>query len=220
VRVARLTLVIAAGGALLLTAGWLEADTLVLRNGDRVDGTLLAVSTETVEFREKGFLGMGSVRRFDRDDVERIELDRRDRGRDFDRDRGRDSDFDRGQGRRGVARERSLDVAANVAWTDTGVEVRRGDEVTFEVSGKISWGPGRRDDAGGESGNHYNAGRPMPNRPGGALIAKIGHNSNDYFFVGKEPGPIRMPSSGRLFLGINDDYLPDNGGGFRVSISY
>jgi hypothetical protein len=213
-------MVAATCGSLILSAGWLAADTLVLRNGDSVQGTLLAVSAETVEFRERGFLGMGSVRRFDRDEVERIELDRRDRGRDLDRDRGRDSAFDRGETRRGVARERSLDVAANVAWTDTGVEVRRGDEVTFEASGKITWGPGRRDDAGGEGGDHYNAGRPIPRRPGGALIGKIGRNSNDYFFIGKEQGSIRMPSSGRLFLGINDDYLPDNGGGFRVSISY
>ena len=215
-RVARLMLVTAACGSLLLAAGWLAADTLVLRNGDRVEGTLVAVDMEKVEFQERGNFGRAQLRRFDRDDIDRIELDRRERDRGVDRGR----DYERGDARRGVARERSIDVAANVAWTDTGVEVRRGDEVTIEASGKITWGPGRRDDAGGEGGNHYNAGRPMPNRPGGALIAKIGRNSNDYFFVGNEQGPIRMPSSGRLFLGINDDYLPDNGGGFRVSIAY
>jgi hypothetical protein len=214
------------GLLLLLSATWLTADTLVMRSGDRVNGTLLAVNSTTVEFRERGLFGMGSVRHYDLGDVERIELDRRDRegdrGRDYDRDRGRGSDsgYERDRARPRGNRERDVDVAANVAWTDTGVEVRRGDEVTFEASGKITWGKDRRDDADGESGNHYNANRPIPRRPGGALIAKIGRDSNDYFFIGKATEPIRMPSSGRLFLGINDDYLPDNSGGFRVNIVY
>jgi hypothetical protein len=56
-----------------------------------------------------------------------------------------------------------------------------------------------------------NPNRPMPNRPGAALIGRVGNNA-DYFFIGGDNGPIRMRSSGRLFLGLNDDVLEDNTG--------
>ncbi len=188
-----------------------------------------------IEFREQGLFGGGQVRRFERDDVSGIELTRavrrdrdretdrgRDADRDRDRDRGRASDRDEtsATGRPAGMREREVRVHGATAWTDTGIEVRGGREVYFEASGEVRWGKDRRDDAGGEGGNHYNANRPMPRRPGGALIGKIGSNSNDYFLIGKEQGPIRMPASGRLFLGINDDFLADNGGAFSVMVYY
>jgi hypothetical protein len=40
------------------------------------------------------------------------------------------------------------------------------------------------------------------------------------FFIGDEKGPIRMRESGRLSLGVNDDYLQDNSGSFRITIYY
>ena len=46
---------------------------------------------------------------------------------------------------------------------------------------------------------------------------KIG---NDLFFIGDDSGPIRLRSSGRLYLGINDDVLTDNSGNFRVVVYY
>jgi hypothetical protein len=57
----------------------------------------------------------------------------------------------------------------------------------------------------------------MPNRPGAALIGRIG---GDVFFIGDERGPIRVRNSGRLELGINDDFLDDNSGSFRVTVFY
>ena len=40
------------------------------------------------------------------------------------------------------------------------------------------------------------------------------------FYIGNDNGPIRVRSSGRLFLGVNDDYLQDNSGNFRVVVYY
>ena len=74
------------------------------------------------------------------------------------------------------------------------------------------------DGPAGEGRNHYNASRPIPGRPGGALIGRIGNG--DPFFIGDERGPIRMPDSGRLMLGVNDDYLQDNSGSWRVTVYY
>jgi hypothetical protein len=91
--------------------------------------------------------------------------------------------------------------------------------VYFESVGEIRWGPNRRAGPGGEQNSPNNAARPIPNRPGASLIGRVS-DANDYFFVGNDSGAIRMRSSGRLFLGINDDNLEDNTGYFRVIVYY
>ena len=193
--------------ALVSAAALATADTLVLRDGETIEGRLVGADRDTIEFRTGRW--SGRVRSFDREDVERIEFDGGRRRGDRNEDRGRP---------RGM-REKTVTASAHDPWTDTGVDVRRRMEIYFDAKGKVHWGPGRRDDAGGESGSHKNPGRPMPNRPGAALIGKVGRNGAP-FLIGKEEGPFRMRSSGRLYLGINDDHLQDNSGGFRVTVFY
>ena len=101
-------------------------------------------------------------------------------------------------------RERTIAVEAARPWTDTGIELRRDQEVRFRASGKVRWGPSRSDGPGGESGNHYNAGRPLPDRPAASLIGRLG-DGDDVFFIGSDQGPIRARDGGRLDLGVNDD---------------
>jgi hypothetical protein len=116
-------------------------------------------------------------------------------------------------------RERSITVDARSAWTDAGVDVRAGQELSFAATGEVRWGPNRRDGAAGERDSPYNRTRPMPDRNAAALIGKIGENG-DPFFIGGDRAPIRVRGSGRLFLGINDDFLGDNSGTLRVVIAY
>ena len=59
----------------------------------------------------------------------------------------------------------------------------------------------------------------MPNRAGASLIGRVGE-SQDLFFIGDDREGIRMRSSGRLYVGINDDNLQDNTGYFRVIVYY
>jgi hypothetical protein len=195
----RALVLLVAAGALATTT---LADTLVLRSGRRVEGDLIGVRGGTVEFAEEG----GSSRRYDRSDVARIELNT-----------SRYDDGRRG-GRPSGLRERYTGVDAATPWNDTGVDVRSGMHVYFDASGRVRWGPDRQHGPGGEGGNRYNANRPLPGRPGGALIGRIGDSGP--FFIGDEKGPIRMRESGRLHLGVNDDYLQDNSGSFRVTIYY
>jgi hypothetical protein len=115
-------------------------------------------------------------------------------------------------------RERQVNVTARESWTDTGVDVRAGQSVYFQASGETRWGPNRRDGAAGERNSPYNAGRPLPDRPAAALIGRIGEK--DLIFIGGDMGPYRVRSSGRLYLGINDDFLQDNTGSLRVTVSY
>jgi hypothetical protein len=198
--------------AFLLVLGfslsWVSADTLVLRDGRRVEGTLVGVRGDSIEFEERGWIAR--VRRYHRADVRRIEIDE-------DEDEGQSIGWD-DRSTRGM-RERTVSVAASTAWTDTGIDVRRGQEVRFRASGKVRWGADRNDGPRGEGGNHYNANRPIPDRPGAALIGRIGEGQ-DVFFIGDDDGPIRVRGKGRLYLGINDDYLQDNQGSFRVIVYY
>ena len=191
----------------------LQADVLVLRNGSRVQGELVSVRGGVIEFEEqRGFGGRRTIR-VDRDEVVRIELDGR-----FG---GGDGGFSNGGvgGRPPGLRERSVTVGSTAQWNDTGIDVRAGQTIFFEASGNVRWGRDRRDGPEGESGSPNNPNRPIPNRPAAGLIGRIGGGS-DFFFIGDEQGPIRVRSSGRLYLGINDDYLQDNSGNFRVIVYY
>ena len=188
----------------------LVADTLVMRDGRRVSGTLVSVRDDTIEFDERRGYGGERRLRLDRRDVARVEFDD-----------GWSGGGGGGGGRPpGGLRERTVIVQARQAWTDTGIDVRRGQQVYLNASGEIRWGTGgRKDGPEGEKNSPFNQGRPIPNRPAGALIGRVG-DSDAPFFAGSDRGPYEMRGSGRLYLGVNDDYLQDNSGTFRVVVSY
>jgi hypothetical protein len=198
----------------------LQADTLVLRDGRRVQGQLVAVRDDVVEFDgQRGLFGRERMR-IDRSDVLRIEFDD-ESGRDrFERDDRSDrGSRDRNAGRPSGLRERDVLVNAAQPWTDAGVSLRPGQTIYVEASGRVRWGPGRQDGPAGERNSPRNAGRPIPGRPAGALIGRVGEG-NDYFFIGDDTGPLRVRGAGRLYLGINDDFLQDNSGSFRARVYY
>ena len=190
----------------------LRADTLVLKDGRRVDGDLIAVDDGVIEF--DGRRGQGGRERLtiDRVDVSRIELEES-LGAQNARTTTTPSSRPAGM------RERDVTVDATVRWNDTGIDVGAGQTLYFAATDRIRWGPGRRDGPDGEHNSPNNPARPMPNQRAGALIGRIGE-SRDSFIIGSDRGPIRMRSSGRLFLSVNDDQLQDNAGSFRVKVFY
>ncbi len=187
----------------------LQADTLILRNGSRVQGELVAVRNGTIEFEERRSFGSSRTLRFGRDEVARIEIE--------DYRNNSSSDFPNGNGRPSGMREKQFIVSGDVDWNDTGLDVRAGQSVYFEATGQVRWGKDRRDGPAGERNSPSNPNRPMGNRNAAALIGRIG---NDMFFIGDDTGPVRIRNSGRLQLGINDDVLTDNSGNFRVVVYY
>jgi hypothetical protein len=212
--------VLFAAGLVIVTALGASADTLVLRDGRRVDGDLVAIRDGVIEFEARGGFGRRERIRIDRDEVVRIEFERVDRDRfDRDRDRDRDRDDDRRPGRPSGLREREVSVDSWVAWKDTGIEVRAGQTMYFSATGRVRWGPNRQDGPEGERNSPRNERRPIPTRPAAGLIGRVG-SGDEYFFIGDDQGAIRMRSSGRLFLGVNDDFLQDNTGSFRVMVYY
>ena len=196
---------------LALSAG-LQADTIYLRDGSRVQGELVGFRNGTIEFEERRSFGSTRTLRFDRDEVVRIE---------FENTRySNNTNNNLTGGRPAGMRERNTVVSADVAWNDTGVDVRAGQTIYFEATGQVRWGRDRRDGPAGERNSPSNPNRPMGNRNAAALIGKIGNSSGDFFFIGDETGPIRVRSNGRLYLGVNDDVLTDNSGNFRVVVYY
>jgi hypothetical protein len=192
-----------------------NADTLVLRNGRRIQGQLIAFRDGVVEFEETQTFGGGRELRFDRSEVLGVEFDRIDRATP-----GYPASPEPQRGRQAGLRERQVMVAANIQWTDTNIDVQAGQDVYFDAGGDVRWRPDRRDGPAGEQNSPSNPNRPIPNRPAGSLIGRVGATSTDYFFIGAIRGPFRMRSSGRLFLGVNDDVLSDNSGAFRVVVYY
>ena len=193
----------------------LRADTLYLRDGSRINGELIGVRNGQIEFEERrGFGGTRTVR-FDKDEVLRIEFDRNGSNS----GNSNNNNNSNNGGRPSGMREHQIVVSADVAWNDTGIDVRPGQTVYFEATGKVRWGKDRQDGPDGEHNSPSNPRRPMPNRNAAALIGKIG-NGSDYFYIGDETGAIRVRGGGRLYLGINDDVLTDNSGNFRVVVFY
>ena len=197
----------------------LSADTLYLRNGQRIEGDLVGVRGSTIEFQERRGFGSARTIRVDRSEVSRIEFDDYGGGGGWGSGGGSGGGWGDtgGSGRPSGMRERQVSVAATVPWTDTGIELRPGQTVYFEASGQVRWGRDRRDGPEGEKNSPFNQARPLPNRPGAALIGRVG---GDVFFIGGERGPIRVRGGGRLQLGINDEFLDDNSGSFRVTVFY
>jgi hypothetical protein len=113
---------------------------------------------------------------------------------------------------------RTVVVPANVAWSNSGINVRRGQQLRFDASGEIRLsfnGDDMANPSGATSGRHADS-APIPGAKAGSLIARV--NNGQPFEIGDTTNVITMPESGRLLFGVNDDHVPDNSGNFVVKI--
>ena len=108
-------------------------------------------------------------------------------------------------------------VAGNQQWTPTGLAVQRGETFSINATGEVRLSADAADLASptGSRSGKMAAKAPLPNVPAGALIGRIGNSAP--FGIG-DRATFSMPASGQLFLGINDDHLADNEGGYRVTL--
>jgi hypothetical protein len=110
-------------------------------------------------------------------------------------------------------------VPGNATWVATPLTVRKGDRVTFSVTGQVQLSEDGSDvaHAAGSLKQRHAAGSPLPGNFAGALIAKVGNSAP--FPIGDVTTPVTMPADGQLYLGINDDEVSDNRGEFIVQLS-
>jgi hypothetical protein len=108
-------------------------------------------------------------------------------------------------------------IPANQQWTETDVNVRDGETLELRVTGEIEYAPNTRVSAAGAPRRTPGGPDvPIPNAPAGALVGRIDNGAP--FLIGRNTS-VRVPDSGTLFLGINDDIVNDNSGNYRVIIA-
>lgn len=119
--------------------------------------------------------------------------------------------------------EREVTVFADSRDTDTGIDLRSGQRVTFSATGSVysrntgAITPEGNRRYGAQSGNY-----PMRDAAFGALVGYLrtpdGRASRP-FYIGSQQ-TVTMPENGRLYLLVNDDDNRDNSGSFRVRVAY
>lgn len=127
-------------------------------------------------------------------------------------------------GRVGAPREVSVNVPGTSRDTDSGVELRSGEQVTISASGTVIAGR-RIGEVGPQGGRATGFGsiigtRPVPTAGPGALIGFIRASNGQLsqpFLIGNQL-TFNAQTDGRLILAINDDDYSDNGGNFAVRI--
>lgn len=109
-------------------------------------------------------------------------------------------------------------VPANQQWTSTGINVRKGQRVRFSARGEVQLSNDAKDRAipQGSLTGRRPANGPLPQELAGALIARVG---NGQPFAVSNFAEITASENGMLWLGINDDVVNDNSGGFRVEVT-
>ena len=111
---------------------------------------------------------------------------------------------------------RQVVVDSRERWTNTGIFVQAGDVVTFDADGSIQLSTNGNDISTPAGADRQAPEAPLQARPAGVLIARIGNSTPVAVGVHRT---MRAPVSGQIFLGVNDDHLPDNNGQYQVSIN-
>ena len=110
----------------------------------------------------------------------------------------------------------SIDVPTGEAWTDTGLQVAAGDQVRVITSGSSPMGPSAPAvTPAGVADCTPNPNFVAPDLPCYALIGRIGESAP--FLIGPD-ATFNVNVSGQVFLGVNDDFFPDNEGIWQASI--
>ena len=182
------------------------ADTIYLRDGRTIQGTLLGfingrfvVRVESRYATNDTTVGRGrpnDLQYFRPEEVERIEIE------------GRTLEDTRYQ-------TRSVQVSLESNWTDSGVYVRRGERVQVSASGVITVGRNRITPDGLRSTDPT---APLPNVAEGKLIGAIGDDARAPIIELGSSREFVADRNGRLYLTANRGSYNDARGSFDVQI--
>jgi len=124
----------------------------------------------------------------------------------------------------------TVSIPANQTWTDTGIALTAGGNVSIAMSGTIHFAPGRHSGPNGQSFSSGNCGATQYSNPSNSSspfpaygvacwgsIFKVGATGIP-FSTGKAISFV-SPVSGELYIGVNDNYVSDNRGWFTASIT-
>ena len=202
----------------LVTASFAAADTIYLRGGTALRGTVLGYINGRFAVRltasatlpvnptnNRNQTGESATTRTVREgeviflrprDIDRIELD------------GRSLDDARYQ-------TRTVDVTLGPNWIDSGVDIRRNERVRVDATGTIYAGRTRITPAGLRTNDQY---APLPQAAEGELIGVIGNDSNAPIIELGASREFVADRDGRLYLTANRSSYNDARGAYNVSI--
>jgi len=203
---------------LLLAATFAAADTIYLRDGRAIRGTLLGfVEGRFVMRVTSRYTGAGpsipgtnqntrdrdtegEIQYFRPDQVERIELD----GRTIS-DARSDSSMETS----------TVQVPLESNWVDSGIYLRRGQRVQIDATGVIMAGRSRISPTGLRGTDSTS---PLPNAPEGMLIGAVGDERNAPILELGASREFTADRDGRLYLTVNRGTYADARGSFTVQI--
>jgi len=178
------------------------------------EGKLVAFKFNTIFFNVYKFGKIVSSERFPLDKVWKIEFN--------EPEKRLESSYDLEQNyeklRRGK-RSKKIVLQGTTKWIDTGIDVRLGQDILFDVTGSIYIDERTSVFQNGELELNWNKGKPLPNQPTGAIIGKIGEKGT-MFYIGADRAPFQVIEKGRLIIGVNDFDFKDNSGKFTVTIFF
>jgi hypothetical protein len=114
---------------------------------------------------------------------------------------------------------RQIDVPAETQWTDTGIDVKPGDVLTFTAAGTLDFaGATSTPDGLARGWKDLIAQLPLNSSGRGALIGRWGQSvAARAFLIGAE-SQHTAPVAGRLFLGVNQQTTTTATGSYHVTI--
>ncbi len=131
--------------------------------------------------------------------------------------------------------EKTIAVPAESGWVDTGIDLRAGEAIRFAATGEIDLQKGNPGAVCGPGGiDLVTSDQPIPNSNLGALIGKVVQlvaarvdegsrleirDEVFYLFLIGEEASVAVPFKGRLYLGVNENVLRDNGGVYSVVVT-
>lgn len=109
--------------------------------------------------------------------------------------------------------EAAIQVPASSGWMRTQLVVASGEKLEISASGQINLG---RNSVSGPEGKAENIdhGRPSPDCPTGALIARVGSS----IYCIRSYAKFDVGQGGTLYLGINEEKTADNSGVLNVRV--
>jgi hypothetical protein len=189
----------------LLLASFAMADTIYLRDGRTIKGTLLGFvngrfAVRTARITPGGYPNPDTTSSeivfFRPNEVERIELD----GRSLDELK---------------YETREVQVSLGPDWIDSGVDIRRNERVKVTATGTIVAGRSRITPEGLRSNDPSS---PLPRSPEGMLIGAIGNDVNSPVIELGASREFVAERNGRLYLTANRSSYTDARGAFNVQI--
>ncbi|MBA2525093.1 MAG: hypothetical protein H0V18_04805 [Pyrinomonadaceae bacterium] len=190
----------------LLTVSFAAADTIYLRDGRTVQGTLIGFINGRFAIRVglprstttgvSTSAGAGEIQYFRPNEVDRVEIE----GRSLD-----DLRFDL----------RTVEVTLGPNWIDTGVDVRRDERLQVRASGTILAGRTRITPDGLRQTDPT---APLPRASEGLLIGVIGNDFNTPIIEIGSSREFVADRDGRLYLTANRGSYTDARGSFTVEI--